>query len=265
MNIKTILIASTTIMLIFTAPHITKHANAVAVSDAGSYARMAQQLSELKRHFDVLQEQLQTVTEMKNAATGNLKRAKGAFRSLDRIRDWIDGLDVTIPNTPALVLKDIDLSKPEDVKQAIKFLYPNKDTTEFEKTQTSGQREAYQQRNIQNSLEGTEYIINSQAERFDLIGELLDEVDETETLKDALDLNNRIMAEVLSVLHQQLLMDAQNIRADKSQQLKYIDDTSTENVNIRKKTTDLDELGKRMRRQTDKYIKDNNLQTPAWF
>jgi hypothetical protein len=216
----------------------SEQAKSLVVSDPGSYARMAQSLQTLKEQITVMKEQFTELQNINSAVTGNLKRGKGIFRDLGKLRDLSSKMTKSVHSLPHMDLDDYDLQNIEDLQDALDQIYVN-ETDVLKRGQTEQQRKQYQQRSIRSALEGAEVLISLQDERLNKIEELASEIDNTETLKDAMDLNNRLLGELLLVQQQALLINAQYIRAEQAVNYQYADkqsDGSDPNHKNREKT-----------------------------
>jgi len=184
---------------------------------------MAQEMMELKRHYDVLKEQFDEMQNIHKSVTGNLKRGKGIARDLGKLQDLAENMTKSFINlNPNQEMDDYDLSNIEDLQDALDTIYSDEQDV-LQRTQTDQQRKDYQQRSVRSALEGSEVLINLQGERMQKIQELADEIDKTETLKDAQDLSNRLLGEILLVQQQALLLQAQYVRANQSLNYQYAD------------------------------------------
>ena len=260
---KRILLLSTALLSIGLG---SEQANALVVSDPGQYARMATQLSELKKHFDVLQEQFKELQNIQSAVSGNLQRGKGIFRDIGKLREMSEKMTKSVHSLPHMDLDDYDLRNIEDLQDALDQIYTN-ETDIIKRGQTEQQRKQYQQRSIRSALEGAEVLINLQDERFRKIEELAAEIDQTETLKDAIDLNNRLLGEILLVQQQALLLQSQYIRAEQSIRYEHADqstDGSDPNLPDEKKSS-LSRAGDKFVKDMDKKSKDAGFVRPSFM
>lgn len=240
-------------------------ANALVVSDPGAYARMAQELTTLRDSFKVLQEQFQELQNIQASVSGNLERGKGIFRDIGRLRDMAEQMTRGVHSLPHMDLDDYDLRNIEDLQDALDKIYTN-ETDILKRGQTERQRKQYQQRSIRGALEGAEILINLQDERFRKIEELAAEMDETETLKDAMDLNNRLLGEILLVQQQALLLQSQYVRAEQSLRYEHADtstDGSDPNKRDRKKSA-IENAGDHFVDTIDRKLDDANFERPSF-
>lgn len=205
---KCLTIGVSALVLGFSQPALS-----LVVSDPGVYARMATELKELKKHFEVLKQQLEKAKEIQEAVTGNLKRGAPIIEDLKELQDIAEGLTKGAVNLPNVDLEDYDLKNIEDLKDVIEKVYEREGDI-FDQGQNSQQRKDYQQRTVKGALESSEIIIAKTDDRLEKIGSLVNAIDSTESLKDAVDLNNRLLGEILMVQQQLLLLQSQYVRAN---------------------------------------------------
>jgi hypothetical protein len=191
---------------------------ALVVSDPGSYARMAQELAEAQKLGKTAISQMEELQKMYQATTGNLGRGSGIERAIRYVKNNLNNMtgsvfEITDGYGIDVDIQDLDLGNVEDVGKMLEELY-KKDPVD--KTLTKQRRTQYQQQSIRGALEASEIMLANQQTALEKFEELAKKIDETKTLKDAVDLQNRLTHEALLIQQQQLLLLAQFIRAEQS-------------------------------------------------
>jgi len=198
-------------------------ANALVVSDPSSYTYYVQQIQKAQA---VVENGIETINEIQRQTayiSGNLKRGAGIERAIRKVKDSL------INATPAIFdiedgfelktnVNDLDLSDIEDVRKLLDELY-QKGGNPVDDVLTKERRNTYQQKSVKASIESAETVLARQQESLEKFEELAAKIDETEGLKDATDLQNRLLHELILIQQQQLALLAQFIRAEES--LKY--------------------------------------------
>lgn len=228
MFIKKALYIITTLSLIL----LTQKAHAMAVTDPGSYAYYAQQLTQMgqqaktlakqalhvKQQYDELKKQGEDIVRMKENLEGNLKRARGFDMSMNELLNKIVNTTNPLEQQKSFLNEsgrryndDFDLSKPENVSEIIDNIYA-KNTPE-----NLGVKEMivkkYQSDSYKSALENAEVIINGIDKRAEEINDLAKTIDETKNTKDSADVNNRLTLEILQELQKTNQLLAQIARS----------------------------------------------------
>jgi len=241
-----------------------KCGHCLVVSDPGQYARMATQLNELKKHFEALKDQLEELEDLNSSLSGNLKIGSGMGRDLAKLLGLSENMTKGLHSLPHMELDDYDLENIEDTQKVLDQVY-TKEESILAATQTETQRKEYRQRAIRAALEGSEALIALQQERFKKINELADEIDNTETVKEAIDLNNRLLGEILMVQQTALLLQAQYVRAEQS--LKYSNADSTQSLddpNTGQYNDFIKKSGTRAAKKMKKLREENGWEKPPF-
>jgi len=241
-----------------------KYGEALVVSDPGQYARMATELNELKKHFEALKDQLEELEDLNSSLSGNLKIGSGMGRDLAKLLGLSENMTKGLHSLPHMELDDYDLENIEDTQKVLDKVY-TKEESILAATQTEKQRKDYRQRSIRAALEGSESLIALQQERFKKINELADEIDNTETVKEAIDLNNRLLGEILMVQQTALLLQAQYVRAEQSLKYGYADRAqSSDDPNAGQYNDFIKKSGTRAAKKMKELREDNGWEKPPF-
>jgi len=189
------------------------------VTDPTSYTYYAQQIKQATDYIKVMQDQLKTTQQIQSSLTGNLGRGAGFSRELSRLRDYADSMTKKIMKPANLSnMNDLDFEKELDLEKYIKSIF-RPDTDYMSVAKSKPERERYQRYVMESSLKAAERSLAEQASNLDDLENMGAQIDRTQTQKDALDLQNRYMAKMLSLQLRQIELLAQISRAVSAQNL----------------------------------------------
>ena len=189
-------------------------AHALVVSDPGSYARAAQRLQELKKQLETAKENLDQVTSVKERLEGNLNIGRDMIGDITRAREDVSDLTGTIQEIPGLLDGNFDMSNLDDIRDVMDKLYSEGDSTLASVGATTKERRKHRQRAIKSTLENSTKTISSMEEDMSEVNELAQQIDQTENIKEAQDLTNRLLAEILHMQQKSVMLLAQHYRAE---------------------------------------------------
>ena len=220
-------------------------AHALVVSDPGAYTRMAQQIQEAQKIFTEVKRQVEELQRLHKSVTGNLKRGVGSVRDIRRIKRMLEDI---LPSFYKLTLPDgtqLDNQSTEDITKAIDSIFISRSEFPDQAGVTEEQQQVYRQRAVKASLAYSESLLADMNDSLEKLEQLSAQIDETQTLKDAQDLTNRYLQELLTGQTKMILLLAQMSRAEAA--LSYTGVNNTEKGNLRPATSEeyLDYLGKR--------------------
>lgn len=221
------LLLTTAIILGSLTTFMPQKAQSLTVSDPGMYARAAKELQVLKEQVGVLKGQLEEAKKTYEAVSGNLKRGAGIAKELGDLKTIAEKMTKATHSFPNMDTEDFDMKNAEDVREILDTIYKKEDGV-LNGTQTEKQKRDYHQRSVKGALENSETIMASQEEKFEKIQRLANEIDSTQSLKDAMDLSNRLTAELLLVAQQSLMLQAQTTRANELLRYAGIDSEAQE-------------------------------------
>ena len=190
-------------------------AHALVVSDPGSYARAAQRLSELKKQLETAKENLDQITSVKERLEGNLNIGREMIGDFKDLRDSATDITAMAHNLPGqLDIDDFDISKPDDFREVLDVIYdPNANSAEAGSNVEV--KEGMEQRALKGAIESSQKITSDFSDDLNNISSLIDEIDQTETQKEAQDLTNRLLVELVTIQRRSLQLMAQAVRAEK--------------------------------------------------
>lgn len=187
------------------------------VTDPGSYAYYAEQIGVSGKQLAEMKKTYSSLVDMKNQLKKSYKTMKGhynrgmkLYKKIQKLKKILDKEPTTFQTTADkwasvanLAGADINRHKlkkvlrtnfedPEQVVYLLDYLDRLEKRGHIRKTQ------------VARAVEETEVILRKIPDRMKEIEELTKQVDETENLKDANDLNNTILVEILSTLQEML-------------------------------------------------------------
>lgn len=184
-------------------------------SDPTSYTYFVQQIKEAQLQLKEAQKQVDTLGGIKTTAeqtqravTGNYNRAMGLVSDLQRLQKKLEATPTTIQGSAKkwLALGDAGLEIGEDGFYAVgkvldtTWIDPRDLKKNAERLKKLDQVYQVKQASLRGNIEASDEILRTMPERMKKIADLVDQIDHTDGLKDAQDLTNRFLAEILKVL-----------------------------------------------------------------
>ncbi|OGP07536.1 MAG: hypothetical protein A2048_08710 [Deltaproteobacteria bacterium GWA2_45_12] len=165
------------------------------VIDTTAIARMVQQINEMKKQYEVLKQQYAEMEATKDAVTGAYGVSEIANGEIDQTSRR------ALPGTWQEVVSQQKSGKLpgffSERQDYYNKLFPSVDSKLFSESSTDRNAVSYQvsTQNTQASFSATEAIYNKIQDRLKTIETLTQEIDKTDNVKNATDLNSRIAAE----------------------------------------------------------------------
>lgn len=192
---------------------------ALAVSDSGAYAYWATQIEKAVKQIEELQGIIDKGQEIKtetinvyNTLKGNYDRAKGFMDGMNNLMGKIENSPYTTKAQLEGWIDQVgdgtfeDLLSPEDVLEAV-FNDPR--NPEIKTGQNHDQRFNTRQIALKDAITNADELLKSMPEMFLRVKELSEQIDQTENMKDSMDLNNRLLLELIQIQLAQLSMQMQ--------------------------------------------------------
>ncbi|MBU1404322.1 MAG: type IV secretion system protein [Proteobacteria bacterium] len=185
------------------------------VTDPTSYTYYVKQIAEAQKQLAETQKQVETLGGIKTiadkaqrAVVGNYNRAKGLVSDLQRIRKKLEATPTTMQGTAKkwLSLGNDGLEIGEDGFVSVgklldtNWIDPRDIKNNVERLKKIDQIYQVKQASLRGNIEASDEILRTMPERLKTIEGLVEQIDQTENVKDATDLNNRFLAEILKVL-----------------------------------------------------------------
>lgn len=191
----------------------------MAVSDSVSHMYLSKELEETVRQLETAMEQLEFVRQSTDTlkktyeeATAHYNRGKGMVDEIMRVKSFYDSTRRSLMGRYRQVQKIYNLAGKsgksiEEFKDLLEdsFKDPrNADPREWRKV--LDKQFDIRQLALKDLIEGGEDSIKEMEKRIERTEELSSQIDQTINPKDAYDLNNRILVEILFTLQEQLAL-----------------------------------------------------------
>ena len=206
-------------------------AEAMTVSDPGSYGYYVQQLEEAKlqlaaakeqianqlQEIKVLQdtykmatEQLKELNDIKDQVKGYYNQGKDLVGKIKSIKSQIEAVPNTLLDQGQAIMSIIgelgDFTNPEI---ALDKIFGDPRSPDYNPWETLSMKYELRQNGLKNALDHSEKLLKGMKERFAGIEELTNKIDHTENIKEAQDLTNVLLTQIIAVLSEQLALQAQ--------------------------------------------------------
>lgn len=246
------------------------HAGAMVVSDPTSYGYYVQQLKEMAVQTQEAMKTVQTVggirttvEETQRSITGTYNRGMGMIRDVERLQSKIDSKPTTLDGNfrkwsgvvgsassitgKAGRTADGAANLYYDAREVLddNFEDPRKRKSIGQKTANLRQAVQYQigQSSLKDAVAAAEESLQAMPDRVATLSELAEAIDGTKNIKDAADLQNRFLAEILKSLYELVGLVARLGEAEALQSYKGVqDETTAERIDSAKKAADRDPI-----------------------
>lgn len=193
------------------------------VFDMNAAKQHIEQLKEAQKQLAELQKQVETLGGIKTeaeqarrAVMGNYNRAMSMVRDLQRIQKKLESTPTTIQGYAKkwFSLGQDGLEIGEDGFVAVgkildtQWVDPRDIKNHVEKLKRLDQVFQVKQASLRGNIEASDEILRAMPERMKNLEDLTKQIDETENIKDAQDLTNRFLAEILKALAELTMVGA---------------------------------------------------------
>ena len=203
--------------LIFIPPLASPQAQAqLSVISVQELAQLQAVLVEAKATAATATEIYDEARKTANSLEGNLNVGRGIQGKISRLRRGVENSSVVFSQLPLegnIDIEDVDFSNPEEIIEVL--------TEQFNSDVGMKQMEVYRASQaktkdaaFKDAIVDSQRIIGEIPENLNTLSALAAEVDRTQTQKEATDLNNRLLLEILSIQTQQLELLARIARAE---------------------------------------------------
>lgn len=207
-------------VLLTVATALSAYAGGMAVFDSQGALYDSKQLEQMLKDVElgenqlgVLEEQYDTLKEAYEKAHTNYGRAKGVYDEMMQVKQLYDETKATMMGRFEK-LKGVYHSKDpqksfEELSDLLDIAFDDpRNIDSLQLRQLMDQKFDVQQLALKELISSNEETMKGMANRVDKVQDLAKQVDETESEKDALDVNNRLLLEILMCLQEMLAMDA---------------------------------------------------------
>ena len=169
---------------------------------------------QLTKTVSTLETQIKQLEDQLKAMTENLSRANGFDRLTESLLDQIKAQTPSFSSTRDIKTGEaLDPTKMSGIERILDQTIPSKGTIgnrrNYEKV-----HQAYVERARKSAIESAELYINNAPERIQQVTDTAMIINETNSLKDSVDLNNRLVAELLRERVEGNIMLAKYIKID---------------------------------------------------
>ncbi|TKW61151.1 MAG: hypothetical protein DI628_00540 [Blastochloris viridis] len=224
--------------------------HALVVSDPGAYTRMAQQIQQMQDQVKQMTNVLNEAKRINENLTGNLKRGLGTDEDIRRLRGAVEKM---IPTFTIKGLPNPSQSDMERIGNELDKIFVSSQAQPVEAELTKDQRDAYRKKSISNAVRYSEYIITDTEKSMNRLEDLSQQINQTQSMKDAMDLNNRYMQEMMASQTKLNMLLAHLVRAESATKMQGV--SPNEGVEARKYTAH--EYNEMMSKYGSKYFSVN--------
>lgn len=176
----------------------------MAVTDSGSYTYYAQQLTKMAEEIKAIQEQtvgqFQRLEDIRYQMTGNYGQAQSLLEQLSKIKSLFDEEPSTIEGEGRkwLDLKD-KIEGFTGTKTALDKIFQDQRARTTERYTYLNRQYNMRQAALQKSIQRSDELLKQMPDQMKKIEELYARIDKTQNTKEAQDLTNVILLEILKI------------------------------------------------------------------
>jgi|GEM_PF-5988562 len=182
-----------------------------------------QELLQLQKVFVETQKLVSTAKEMYTQAeqtaksvTGNGRYGREVLGDIAKLRKNLENSSLVFSQLPLegnIDLEDIDFTNPEEIIQVLTEQFDRKAGMKAKQILVKTQNQA-REKSVEDALIDAQRILGGNGDRLNKLASLANEGDNTKTQKQAADLTNRLLLEILNIQTQQLELLARIARAE---------------------------------------------------
>jgi hypothetical protein len=188
------------------------------VTDPGAYSHMVEQIKSMNEMITEARKQVETLGGIKTVMEDVKYSAEGVYGRGVGILDTIQGTADNVGDFGSSIKKATDFSdfsKDKFNKRASPYrevnvrldgVFKDPRSKDYDFWKDKAKRENAQQQIYKDNLNQAEVTLDEMPKRLDRLGKLSDQIENTKGLKDAADLQNRFLAELLLIQQEALKM-----------------------------------------------------------
>ncbi|WP_320173409.1 hypothetical protein [Maridesulfovibrio sp.] len=199
-------------------------AEAMTVSDPGSYGYYVQQLQKaqqqikeqmkqfevLQQSYSMLQEQFKELQDIKDQVKGYYDQGKAFVGKIQNIKSQIEA----IPSSVVGRVKEIsslleDIGEFTEATDMLDGIFGDPRSPNYNPWKQLAPKYQLRQQGLKDTIEKSEKLLAGMKDRFAVLEDLTNKIDSTENIKEAQDLTNVFLAQIISILSEQLALTAQ--------------------------------------------------------
>lgn len=209
------LVGTLVVLLVLSAPAFGV---GEVVTDPGAYSHMVQQIGEMNKLITKAREQVETLGGIKTVLQDVKYSTEGAYGRGVGILDTVQGVADNATDFGSSLKKAgdfSDFSKDKFNKRASPYrevnvrldgVFKDPRSKDYDFWKDKAKRENAQQQIYKDNLNQAEVTLEEMPKRLERLGKLSDQIEQTKGLKDAADLQNRFLAELLLIQQEALKM-----------------------------------------------------------
>lgn len=244
--VQKILPVALAVVIPLAAAHKT-HAGMV-VTDPTSYSYYVEQIKEATKQLETLQEQLETAQdalketqEMKNLLEGTFNHAMGTIEDLKKIQKELKEDPTELLKYAEKFLADQaqgeEWINPEDIIGDI-FVDPRKTENQMERIKQLNEKFHMRQKTFEQAILKAEKTHEEMPDKYARIEEIAAKIDTAQSTKEAMDINNQLLAEILRAITDLVSLTGYIGEAQAMAHFKGVDDAELEKAKEELKETE---------------------------
>ncbi|NDV25987.1 hypothetical protein [Desulfovibrio sp. JC010] len=199
-------------------------AAAMTVSDPGSYGYYVQQLQKaqqqiqeqakqfevLTKSYDMLQEQFKELQNIKDQVKGYYDQGKAFVGKIQSIKSQIEAIPSSVVGRGKEIMSLIDeIGDFTEAADMLDAVFGDPRSADYNPWQSLAPKYQLRQQGLKDTIEKSEKLLAGMKDRFAALEDLTNKIDSTENIKEAQDLTNVFLAQIISILSEQLALTAQ--------------------------------------------------------
>lgn len=199
-------------------------ANAMTVSDPGSYGYYVQQLQKaqlqikeqmkqfevLTKSYSMLQEQFKELQDIKDQVKGYYDQGKSFVDKIQNIKSQLEAIPSSVVGRGKELASLIDdIGEFTEAADMLDGIFGDPRSPDYNPWQTLAPKYQLRQQGLKDTIEKSEKLLAGMKDRFAALEDLTNKIDSTENIKEAQDLTNVFLAQIISILSEQLALTAQ--------------------------------------------------------
>lgn len=188
------------------------------VTDPGAYSHIIEQINATNKMISEARKQVETLGDIKTVMQDVKYSTEGVYGRGVGILDTVQGVADNVGDFGSSIKKSTDFSdfsKDKFNKRASPYrevnvrldgVFKDPRSKDYDFWKDKAKRENAQQQIYKDNLNQAEVTLEEMPKRLDRLGKLSDQIEQTKGLKDAADLQNRFLAELLLIQQEALKM-----------------------------------------------------------
>ena len=196
----------------------------MTVSDPGSYGYYVQQLQKaqlqiaeqakqfevLTKSYSMLQEQFKELQNIKDQVKGYYDQGKAFVSKIKSIKSQMEAIPSSVVGRGKEIMGLIDaIGDFTEATDMLDAVFGDPRSADYNPWQSLAPKYQLRQQGLKDTIEKSEKLLAGMKDRFAALEDLTNRIDSTENIKEAQDLTNVFLAQIISILSEQLALTAQ--------------------------------------------------------